>query len=92
MEENKKVSKYNECISQVDPKIIQKWTEEQIRLKNLLIEEEKLSFTLNPNDKSKPFLKRVACVDISTMKQDRSKALAALVVMDYLMKELKSLK
>ena len=83
MNKEKKVSKYYEYVSQVDPEIIEKWNEEQLRLKKLLVQEEKLEFTLNPNDKSKPYLKRVAGVDISTMKQNRSKAIAALVVLDY---------
>ena len=87
MNTEKKVTKYNEYVSQVDPKIIEKWAEEQNKLKKLLVQDEKLSFSVNPKDKSKPFLKRVGGVDISTMKQDRSRGIAALVIMDYTSKK-----
>ncbi len=83
MDQIKKPEKYKEYLSQVDPKLLNQWRDEQDRLKKLLIEEENLPFTINPNDKSKPLLKRVAGVDISTFKDDRTKAIAALVVMDY---------
>ena len=83
MDNEKKTSKYDEYISKVDPLILEKWKVEQDELKKNLIEYDDLSFTLNPNNKTKPFLKRVGGVDISTMKDDISKAVAALVVLDY---------
>ena len=83
MNKDKQPVKYKDYISQVDSKLLDKWRDEQDRLKKLLVEEENLPFNTNPNDKSKPLLKRVGGVDISTLKDDRSKAIAALVVMDY---------
>jgi endonuclease V len=56
---------------------------EQEMLKNQLIETDDFSFGLDKSDTSKPYIKRIAGVDISASKTDNYFAVAAVVILDF---------
>lgn len=65
-------SKYDEYISQVEPELLRKWTEEQNELKKLLIEKDEIPSSLY----------RIAGMDISASKFNPDVAVVALVICD----------
>lgn len=65
-------SKYDEYISQVEPELLRKWTDEQNELKKLLIEKDEIPSSLD----------RIAGMDISASKFNPDVAVVALVICD----------
>ena len=78
-----KQSKYQLLMSQVDPEILKKWTEEQNFLKLKLIEHDILDFS-DEEEKKGNFPKIICGVDISASKVDPNKAVVGIVVIDIL--------
>lgn len=51
--------KYEDMLSQVDPKILEEWRNIQLSLNTKLVTQDQFDWTIDPNDKSKPFLSYV---------------------------------
>ncbi|CAG9319571.1 ENDOV [Blepharisma stoltei] len=74
--EGKKKSKYKDLIDQVDPLLLEQWSQEQFRLKAELREENCFDWNLDT-------LELIGGVDISADKHDQNKAVACLIVCRY---------
>lgn len=72
-----KLSKYEQLISKVDPKILEEWTKTQLELKDKLIEADFTDLSKKEN-----FPKKVAGVDISVSKNNQDKAVVGIVVIN----------
>ena len=77
---NKKPSKYEELVSQVDPNILKNWKSIQNELKTKLIETDDHTWTVNKDPSTD--LKIIAGMDISASVKDPNYAVSALVVCD----------
>lgn len=76
----KKPSKYNELIAEVDPSILQNWKSVQDSLKEKLIETDEHTWTVNSNPSTD--LKIIGGVDISASKLNPNYAVSGLVICD----------
>ena len=82
--ESKKKSKFEELSELKDPEILEKWREEQDKLKAKLITTDFYKFNIDddPNNKDCIELKYIAGMDISASKHVPNVAVSALVVCD----------
>ncbi len=72
----KKQSKYDEYISQVDPSLLSIWKSEQNSLKSQLVEKDDFNFNFKD-------IKLIGGMDISASKKEPNVAIAALVVVEF---------
>eukprot|EP00347_Sterkiella_histriomuscorum_P021420 403334040 len=81
---SKKQSKFDKLQEEVDEEVRDKWMLEQNTLKQQLIEDEdKFSWVIDPSNYSNSTLRYIAAIDISYSKTDDRKAVAALIVCQY---------